>query len=55
MVYFLEEQNAWVIVDFKTGIQSQEKEDKYRKQLEFYEEALIGIGMNVVGKEILWV
>ncbi len=41
-------------VDFKTGIKSQEKEEKYQKQLEFYEEVLNDIGMSVVGKEILW-
>ena len=44
-----------VIIDFKTGIKSQEKEEKYQKQLNFYEEVLSDIGMSVVGKEILWV
>jgi ATP-dependent exoDNAse (exonuclease V) beta subunit len=55
LVYFDESKAGWVIVDFKTGIKSQEKEEKYQKQLEFYEEVLNDIGMSVVGKEILWV
>ncbi|NCB13739.1 MAG: hypothetical protein EOM78_19205, partial [Erysipelotrichia bacterium] len=55
LVYFDESKEGWVIVDFKTGIKSQEKEEKYQKQLEFYEEVLSNIGMSVVGKEILWV
>ena len=54
LVYFDENSAGWVIVDFKTGIKSQEKEEKYQKQLEFYEEVLSDIGMSVVGKEILW-
>ena len=55
LVYFDNEKAGWVIIDFKTGIKSQEKEEKYQKQLEFYEEVLSNIGENVVGKEILWV
>jgi len=55
LVYFDENSAGWVIVDFKTGIKSQEKEEQYQKQLEFYEEVLSDIGMSVVGKEILWV
>ena len=55
LVYFDKDKSGWIIVDFKTGIKSQEKEEKYQKQLEFYEEVLNDIGMSVVGKEILWV
>ena len=44
-----------MIIDFKTGIKSKEKEEAYQKQLEFYEEVLCDIGMSVLGKEILWV
>ena len=55
LVYFDKDKAGWVIIDFKTGIKSQEKEEKYQKQLEFYEEVLRDIGENVVGKEILWV
>ncbi len=55
LIYFNKEKNGWVIVDFKTGIKSKEKEETYQKQLEFYEEVLNNIGLSVVGKEILWV
>lgn len=55
LFYFDESKAGWVIVDFKTGIKSKEKEEAYQKQLEFYEEVLSDIGMSVVGKEILWV
>ena len=55
LVYFDKSKAGWVIVDFKTGIKSQEKEEKYQTQLKFYEEVLSDIGMSVVGKEILWV
>ena len=54
LVYFDKSKAGWVIVDFKTGIKSQEKEEQYQKQLEFYEEVLSDIGMSVAGKEILW-
>ena len=55
LFYFCEERDGWVIVDFKTGKRSDEKEEKYQKQLEFYEEVLEDIGLCVVGKDILWV
>ena len=55
LVYFDESKAGWVIIDFKTGFKSQEKEEKYNKQLSFYEEVLSDIGMSVVGKDILWV
>ena len=54
LVYFDKSKAGWVIVDFKTGIKSKEKEETYQKQLEFYEEVLSDIGMSVVWKEILW-
>jgi len=55
LIYYDENKNAWIIVDFKTGNQTREKEEKYQKQLKFYENVLSDIGMSVVGKEILWV
>ena len=55
LVYFDKDKAGWVIIDFKTGIKSQDKEEKYQKQLEFYEKVLSDIDMSVVGKEILWV
>jgi len=55
LVYFDESKAGWIIIDFKTGKRSDEKEAIYQKQLEFYEEVLDEIGLCVVGKEILWV
>ena len=55
LIYFDTTKDGWVVVDFKTGIQSVEIEEKYQKQLSFYEEVLNNIGMSVVGKDILWV
>ena len=55
LVYFDESKAGWVIVDFKTGFKSQEKEEKYNKQLSFYEEVLSDIGMKIIDKKIFWV
>ncbi len=52
LVYFDKSKAGWVIVDFKTGIKSQEKEEKYQKQLEFYEEVLSDIGMTKYYMEV---
>lgn len=54
LVYFDQEKDGWVIVDFKTGTPSKEKEQGYQKQLEFYERVLVDSGLGVVGKELLW-
>ncbi len=55
LVYFDEEKDGWIIVDFKTGTATKEKEQSYQKQLEFYENVLVENGYSVVGKELLWV
>jgi ATP-dependent exoDNAse (exonuclease V) beta subunit len=55
LVYFDVEKNGWVIVDFKTGQQTKEKEQGYQAQLAFYESVLVESGMSVVGKGLLWV
>lgn len=55
LVYFDDESDGWIIVDFKTGNKTDEKEIYYEKQLEFYEEVLSEIGMKIVGMKILWV
>lgn len=55
LVYFDEGKNGWVIVDFKTGKQTEEKELQYQEQLNFYENVLVQDGLNVVGKGLLWV
>ncbi|MCT7447152.1 UvrD-helicase domain-containing protein [Aliarcobacter skirrowii] len=55
LIYFDNNKNGWVIVDFKTGNKTTEKQNKYQKQLDFYKDVLKNIGMTVVEKEILWV
>jgi len=42
-------------VDFKTGTQTEEKQKKYQIQLDFYEEVLKDMSMNVVDKQLLWI
>lgn len=55
LIYYDKERAGWVIVDFKTGQQSEEKVKYYQTQLEFYEGVLNDIDMNTVDKKILWV
>lgn len=53
-IYFDKENDGWVIVDFKTGIPSRDKEEKYQKQLNFYTEIITGLGYKVLDTRILW-
>lgn len=55
LIYFDKSKNAWVIIDFKTGNKTAEKENEYKKQLEFYEDVLKDIGLNVSQSKIEWV
>lgn len=55
LVYYDQDSNGWVIVDFKTGKPTKEKENKYQQQLDFYKNILESLDMNVVDKRILWV
>ncbi len=52
-VYFDIEKNGWVIVDFKTGVETEEKNKKYQKQLEFYSDAIKKY--KVVDTRLLWI
>ena len=54
LIYYDGERKGWMIVDFKTGTQSKEKEAHYQKQLEFYEEAMREMGFPVAGSGLLW-
>ncbi len=54
-VYFDESRDGWVIVDFKTGQKSSEKEQHYQAQLDFYEEVMRSLGYKVVGTTLLWI
>ena len=54
LVYFDEERDGWVIVDFKTGMPTDEKKEKYQQQLEFYEGVMEAQGESVVETQLLW-
>jgi len=54
LVYFDEARNGWVIVDFKTGEQTAEKEEAYQKQLDFYVGVMERSGVDVVEMRLLW-
>ena len=53
-IYFDKEKNGWVIVDFKTGIATPEKEVKYQKQLDFYQSVLEELGYIIAETKLLW-
>ena len=54
-VYFNESRDGWVIVDFKTGQKSREKELNYQSQLDFYEGVVYTLGYRVVDTMLLWI
>jgi ATP-dependent exoDNAse (exonuclease V) beta subunit len=53
-IYFDREQDGWVIVDFKTGKQTDEKNNKYQEQLEFYKKIMQDMGYKIVDTKLLW-
>ncbi|MDF1878394.1 UvrD-helicase domain-containing protein [Sulfurimonas sp. SAG-AH-194-C20] len=53
-IYFDKVKNGWVIVDFKTGIETDAKNKKYQNQLEFYKTVLQQIGYRIVDARLLW-
>jgi ATP-dependent exoDNAse (exonuclease V) beta subunit len=54
LVYFDKARNGWVIVDFKTGEQTAEKEETYQRQLDFYAGVMERSGVDVVEMRLLW-
>lgn len=54
LVYYDRDQNGWVIIDFKTGIQNAQKEQDYQAQLNFYRSFLEDQGMTCVDARLLW-
>ncbi|NPA60509.1 MAG: UvrD-helicase domain-containing protein [Epsilonproteobacteria bacterium] len=53
-IYFDESQNGWVIVDFKTGVETKEKDEYYQRQLDFYKEAMTKLNYNIIDAKLLW-
>ncbi|MGB3751194.1 MAG: UvrD-helicase domain-containing protein [Arcobacteraceae bacterium] len=53
-IYYDESKNGWVIVDFKTGKETQEKNLHYQKQLNFYRDVIERLEYRVVDTFVLW-
>ena len=53
-IYFDKKNNGWVIVDFKTGKESDDKSCKYQKQLDFYTNVMTQLGYNITNSRLLW-
>jgi len=53
-IYFDKENDAWTIVDFKTGNETDEKNTKYQEQLDFYQDVVKTLGYKVGGARLLW-
>lgn len=54
-IYYDKEKNGWVIVDFKTAVQTNEKNDFYKKQLDFYAKVINDLEYKVVDTKLLWI
>jgi len=46
--------DGWIIVDFKTGAETNEKNNKYQEQLEFYTKIMQDMGYRIVDAKLLW-
>ena len=53
-IYFDEDKDGWIIVDFKTGNETDEKNSKYQEQLDFYTNIMIELGYKVIDAKLLW-
>jgi len=53
-IYFDKENDGWVIIDFKTGIETDEKNSKYQEQLDFYKNVVEAQGYKVVNSRLFW-
>ena len=53
-IYFDKVNNGWVIVDFKTGVETDEKNRNYQMQLDFYRDVVESLGYRVIDARLLW-
>jgi len=53
-LYFDTVKEGWVIVDFKTGQETQDKNNKYLEQLDFYQKVMEKLGYKIVDTQLLW-
>lgn len=54
LIYYDKQRDGWIIVDFKTGQKTTQKELKYKKQLDFYEGVMGSLGYKIVESRLLW-
>jgi len=55
LIYFDMQLAGWVIIDFKTGTPSNEKEELYQAQLDFYKDVMESLNYKVVACSLLWI
>jgi len=53
-IYFDKKSDGWVIIDFKTGVETPEKSSKYQEQLDFYTEVMTKLEHKIVDARLLW-
>jgi ATP-dependent exoDNAse (exonuclease V) beta subunit len=53
-IYHDKNRDGWVVVDFKTGIETKEKNEKYQEQLNFYQSVMEDLEHKVVEAKLLW-
>ncbi len=53
-IYHDEQRNGWIIVDFKTGKETRQKNEEYQKQLDFYQNVMEGLDYKIVETRLLW-
>ncbi len=53
-IYFDEQNNGWVIIDFKTGRKNEDKNSKYQEQLDFYQDVMNNLEYKIVDARLLW-
>jgi ATP-dependent exoDNAse (exonuclease V) beta subunit len=53
-IYFDNKKNGWIIVDFKTGKETESKNRKYQQQLNFYQDVMSQLGYNIIETRLLW-
>jgi ATP-dependent exoDNAse (exonuclease V) beta subunit len=53
-LYYDQEKEGWVIVDFKTGVESEEKISQYQEQLDFYKNVMEVLEYKIVDTQLIW-
>ena len=53
-IYYDVEKNGWVIIDFKTGTETEDKKINYQKQLDFYTDLMETLDYKIVDSMLLW-